>query len=340
MTFTLNKLATLTNSSVHGDNSISVDSVASISEAKHGQITFYNNSNYLKELNTCKASAVILTKKHATDFNGNALINENPYLTFAKVLQILHSNNDINSSISDSAIISESSQINKDVCIRENVVIDKTVRIDAHSSIGAGTYVGENVTIGKGSIIHPNVTIYANTKIGENCIIHSGTVIGADGFGFAPYNEKQWFKILQIGNVIIGNNVEIGANTTIDCATLGSTIINDGVKLDNQIHLGHNVTLGKHTAMAAGTVVGGSTEIGKYCQIGGGSAISGHLKITDDVIITGKSMVVKSITKSGMYSSGMPVEKNRTWRRNITHFKQFDKLVKRLKALEKKVSGE
>ena len=178
------------------------------------------------------------------------------------------------------------------------------------------------------------------TIIGKNSIIHSGVVLGADGFGFAPTEEKAWYKILQVGNVVIGDDVEIGAKSTIDRAALGTTLIGNGVKLDNINHIGHNVHIDEHTIMAAGTVVGGSTYIGKRCQIGGATAISGHLNITDDVVFTGRSMVMKSVSKPGVYSSGIATEENAKWRRNAARFRNLDKMAKQLRLLEKKINKE
>jgi len=340
MTFTLDKLADLTGSKIIGDSKVIIKSVASIDKAKDGDISFINKKKYKHLLEKSKASAVIITPDVSEGYSGNALINTDPYLTFAKVLKIFYEKNDLQDSISSQASISDNASIGKSVTINAKAVIEKNVSIGDESSVGAGTVVGNNVEIGKNVRIHPNVTIYPDCKIGDSAIIHSGAVIGADGFGFAPQNDKSWFKILQIGNVVIGKDVEIGANNTIDRAAMGSTIIGDGVKLDNQIHIGHNVSIGEHSALAACTVIGGSTRIGKRCQIGGASAIAGHLTIVDDVIITGNSMVIKSIDESGMYSSGIPAEKNSVWRRNITHLKQFDKIVKRLKKLENKTTEE
>jgi len=338
MTFTLDKLADLTGSKIIGDSNVTIKSVASIDKAKEGDISFISKKKYKHLLAKSKASAVIITPDVSEGYTGNALINTDPYLTFAKVLKIFYENNDIKDSISSQASISDTASIGKSVTINAKAVIENNVSIGNKSFVGAGTVVGNNVEIGKNVRIHPNVTIYPDCKIGDNAIIHAGAVIGADGFGFAPQKDKSWFKILQIGNVVIGKDVEIGANNTIDRAAMGSTIIEDGVKLDNQIHIGHNVVIGEHSAFAAGTVVGGSTLIGKCCQVGGASAITGHLKIADDVIITGNSLVIKSIQESGMYSSGIPTEKNIVWRRNITHLKQFDKIVKRLRKLENKTT--
>ncbi len=334
MKFTLGQLAERTGSDVIGDPEVIINSISPIVSAKTGDISFITSTKYKDFLSSSKASALIITPELSKDYTGNALLNSDPYLTFAKIIKFFHDKDLAQDNISSNAIIHSKAKIGERVTIHPNSVIDENVDIGNQTHIGAGSIIGKNSKIGENVFIHANVTLYPDTKISDNTIIHSGAVIGADGFGFAPQKNKTWFKILQIGNVEIGKDVEIGANTTIDCAAMGSTIIEDGVKLDNQIHIGHNVKIGAHSALAAGTVIGGSTTIGKRCQIGGGSAISGHLTITDDVVITGKSMVIKSIKEADIYSSGVPAEKNKTWRRNITHLKHFDKIVKRLKKLE------
>ncbi len=330
----LKELADLTGSEVKGDTQLQVSDVATLQDAKEGQISFVSNPKYKKQLDTTKASAVILSSKMASAYNGNALINDDPYLTFAKVVNAFHKRAIPKANIHPSAVIAKDSIIGKNVNIAANVVIDSAVNIGDNSVIGAGTVIEKGSILGSGALIHPNVTIYSNTQIGTNIIIHSGTVIGSDGFGFAPQKDKSWYKILQIGNVVIGDDVEIGANTTIDRAALGSTIIENGVKLDNQIQIAHNVKIGSLTIIAGSAGIAGSTTIGERCQIGGAVAIAGHLNIADDVIITGRSMVISSIKKSGVYSSGIATEDNRKWRRNAARFRHLDDMAKQIKELK------
>ncbi len=336
MTFTLEELANLTASSIQGDKDCLLKGVASLSNAGSGDVSFVGNTKYKKQLDSCEASAVILSASLAKSYAGNALVNDDPYLTFAKTVKIFHSvKTDIAlAKIHPSASIAKSANIETGVSISANVVIDENVTLKAGVNIGAGSYIGENTLIESNVLLYPNVTIYSDTKIGEGTIIHSGAVIGADGFGFAPQKDKSWYKILQVGNVVIGSDVEIGASTTIDRAALGSTIIENGVKIDNQIQIGHNTKIGEHTAIAAGTLIAGSTKIGKYCQIAGAVAIAGHLNIVDNVIITGKSMVIKSIDKAGVYSSGIAADDNKKWRRNAIRFSQLDEMAKTIKHLE------
>jgi len=337
MTFTLEKLAKLTDSTIQGSKDCLLNGIASLADAGEGDISFVSNSKYKKLLNKSNASAVILTPALAQNYRGNALINDDPYLTFAKAVKLFHPSERIPPVIHDSAKISKGVTLGSDISIAENVVIDEGVVIAQGVRIGAGCYIGKNTLLEKNVKLHSNVTLYSDTKIGANTIIHSGAVIGADGFGYAPQKDKSWYKILQVGNVVIGDDVEIGANTTIDRAALGSTQIGNGVKIDNQIQIGHNVKIGEHSIFAAGTLIAGSTEIGAYCQVAGAVAIAGHLKIADNVIITGKSMVIKSIDKAGVYSSGIAVDENKKWRRNAIRFGQLDEMAKTIKQLESKI---
>ena len=338
MMHTLEQLAKLTNSSFDGDKDIQINSVATLKDAKSGQISFLSNPKYIDQLETTSASAVIVNTKAAKEYNGNALINDDPYLTFAKVLQILHSEPKPAAAIHKTAIIDENVSLDKTANIGANVIIESDVTIDKDVVIGAGCFIGKGSRISSGTHLYPNVTIYKDTIIGKNTIIHSGVIIGADGFGFAPTAEKEWFKIQQSGNVSIGDDVEIGANTTIDRAALGTTEIHKGVKLDNHMQIGHNSIVGENTIMAASTVIAGSVVIGKRCQIGGASAINGHISIADDVVLTGRSMVMKSIKAAGAYSSGIPSDENRKWRRNAARFRKLDEMAKTVIQLEKKLN--
>ena len=335
----LKQLAELTGSTIKGDEQVQINDVATLQDANKGEISFVSNPKYKKLLETTNATVVILSPKLADDFKGNALVNDDPYLTFAKVVNIFHKPKKAQAHTHSSAVIAKDSIIGDNVKIAANVVINSGVNIGSNSKIGAGSVIAENTLIGTNALIHANVTIYADTKIGENCIIHSGTIIGSDGFGFAPQSDKSWYKILQIGNVAIGNDVEIGANTTIDRAALGSTVIGNGVKLDNQIQIAHNVQIGDLTIIAGSAGIAGSTTIGKRCQIGGAVAISGHLNIVDDVMITGRSMVMSSIKKSGVYSSGIATDENRKWRRNAARFRHLDEMAKKLKQLETRLEN-
>ena len=335
MAITLKKLAELTDSKLKGNGAIEIQGAATIQDAEAGQISFLSNPKYKKYLADTQAAALVLDPAIAQNYAGNAVINANPYLTFAKIVSALYQSEQPTGSIHPSAIISSQSQIDPGATIGANVVIEDGVKIAKGVQIKPGCYIGKNTRIKEDCLLYPNVTVYADTIIGARGIIHSGAVIGADGFGFAPQADNSWYKILQVGNVELGDDVEIGANTTIDRAALGSTTIANGVKLDNQIQIGHNVQIGEHTVIAAKTAVAGSTKIGKRVQIGGAVGIAGHVTIADDVIITGMSMVTKSIPKAGVYSSGIPAEENKKWRRNISRYRQLEGMAKTIKDLEK-----
>lgn len=338
MTYTLEQLAELTNSTFNGEKSTEINSVAALNEASKGQISFVSNPKYISQLESSNATAVILNKELAEGYSGNALVNEDPYLTFARVLKIIYTQPKTSAVVHENAIIADTAKLDSSASIGPNVVIEQNVTIGENVRIDAGCYIGEGSNIYNDVHLYPNVTIYKDTEIGRDTIIHSGAVIGADGFGFSPTPEKQWFKILQIGNVVIGEDVEIGSNTTIDRAALGTTNIHNGVKLDSQIHIGHNVKIDEYTVIAGGTVIAGSSTIGKRCQIGGAVAIAGHLNVVDDVMITGKCMVIKSIKQPGVYSSGITADENKKWRKNAARFRSLDDMAKKIRDLEKRLN--
>jgi len=316
----LQTLAERTGSGLQGDAQLRLYAVASIEKAQVGEISYIRDAKYRHYLQTAQASALILTPDMAQAYNGNCLINSNPYLAYAQVVGVLYPAVRPVPAIHPSAVIAAGVELGVDVVIEPGCVISAGCRI------------------GDGSWLHANVTLYADTQIGQRCIIHSGAVLGADGFGFAP-DQRTWFKIPQVGNVVIGDDVEIGANTTIDRAALGSTVIGNGVKLDNLIQIGHNTQIGDYTAIAACTAVAGSVQIGKHCQIAGMCAIAGHLSIADNVVVTGTSMVSHAITKPGVYSSGTTIVENALWRKNAVRFNQLDKLARRLQDVEKQLAA-
>lgn len=337
----LKKLAQITGSKIKGDKNVKLHGVATLQDAIEGQISFVSNPKYKVQLKDSRASAVILSQGLADGYAGNALINDDPYLTFAKVVSEFNKKEVLPANIHKSAVLANDVILGDGVNIGANVVIEEGVAIGDGVAIGAGCFIGAGCKLKDEAYLYSNVTLYQDTYVGCRSILHSGAVIGSDGFGFAPVSKSEsgfdkgsWYKILQVGNVVIGDDVEVGANTTIDRAALGSTLIGDGVKLDNQVQVGHNVQLDKHVIIAGGTVLAGSSHIGKRCQIGGGVAIAGHLQIADDVVITGKSMVIKSIKKSGVYSSGVTADENRKWRRNAARFRNLDDMAKQIKQLQ------
>ena len=333
---TLKELGLFLGASIKGDDTIEIFSVGTLEDAVQGQISFLANSKYRTQLEQSQASAVLITEKDALNFNGNALITADPYVGFARIAQLFDTTPKMHIGIHPSAYVDPSAIVGDDVAIGANAVIGANTIIGNNVQIGAGCVVGETSIIGSHSRLWANVTIYHDVHIGQHCMIQSGTVIGSDGFGYA--NERgNWIKIPQTGGVRIGDNVEIGAGTTVDRGALSHTEIHNGVIIDNQIQIAHNVVIGQNTAIAGGTIIAGSSTVGKYCIIGGGCAISGHISITDGVHISGGTNVTSMITEKGIYSSATIAMENKLWRRNTVRFRQLDELFSRVKQLEKNV---
>ncbi|MBU0655305.1 MAG: UDP-3-O-(3-hydroxymyristoyl)glucosamine N-acyltransferase [Gammaproteobacteria bacterium] len=333
----LQELAEHTGSHLQGDAGFRVMSVAPVETAQVQDISYIRGGKFRHFLDSTQAGALILPLELAESYTGNCLVNANPYLAYAQIVALLHPAPRPEASIHPSAVIASDAEIGEGVSIGAHVVLGQGVELAANVIIEAGCVLGEACKVGENTRLYPNVTLGYGTQVGERCIIHSGAVLGADGFGFAPDNGA-WYKIPQVGNVVVGDDVEIGANTCIDRAALGATRIGNGVKLDNLLQIGHNVQIGDHSAIAACTAVAGSVEIGKHCQIGGMCAIAGHLSIADHVVVTGTSMVSRSITHAGVYSSGTSATENAVWRKNAARFNQLDKLARRLAELEKQLA--
>lgn len=333
--FRLEQLAEQLGATLYGDGELIITGVASMTSAKQGQITFLSDKKFQNNLSSCDASAVVMTEDSLKYWSGAALIVKDPYLCYAKLAQILDTTPLPARDIADSAVIDSTAQLGNNVAIGANAVIESGVVLGDNCIIGAGCFIGKDTIIGAGTRLWSNISIYHNCVVGENCLIQSGTVIGADGFGYA--NDKgKWIKIPQLGRVIIGNNVEIGASTTIDRGALDDTVIGNGVIIDNQCQIAHNDIIGDHTAVAGGVIMAGSLTIGRHCLIGGASVINGHMEICDQVTVTGMGMVMRPITEPGVYSSGIPLQQNKVWRKTASLVLHIDEMNKRLKALEKK----
>lgn len=336
MVYTLAELAQHVDGRVVGDEACVIDSVATLSGAQKGSISFLTNPAYKQQLTDTSASAVILGIKDVEYCHVNAIVVDDPHPAFAKIASLLHPDTPLRRGVHQSAIVAKNSQIHTSAWIDAGVIIGENVVIGENVQIKAGSVIEHDVIISDNSRILSNVTICYGTRIGKHALIHPGVVIGSDGFGQA--NDKgNWLKIPQLGNVIIGDDVEIGANTTIDRGAIEDTVIGDNVKLDNQIQVAHNVQIGAHTVISGCTGLAGSTRIGKHCAIGGAVTIVGHAEITDNVFITANSLVTNSIKEPGVYSSGIPIDTNKNWQKNSIRFKQLDKLAKKIKQLEKKI---
>lgn len=323
---------------VLGDGDVSVAQIATLENAQAHDISFLTSSRYRAQLADTRAAAVILGEADADATDLPRIISTNPYAYFAKVSALLNPLPEARPGVCAGAVIGDGAKIASTASIAATAVIAEGATIGEHSIIGEGCYIGANVTIGSHARLYPRVVIYHDCIIGDNLIAHSGTVIGSDGFGIAM-DEGCWIKIPQIGRVVIGNDVEIGANTTIDRGALNDTVIEDGVKMDNLVHVAHNVRIGAHTAIAACVGIAGSTEIGRHCRIGGGAGIVGHIKITDHVEIAGFTPIIKSINEPGAYSAIFPFAKSGDWRRNAAHLRHLDELVKRVKSLEQQLES-
>lgn len=332
MAIKLSELAQKINCRHQGEDCL-IDNVADIEHAQTGQLAFIYNPKYLDKIKSTKASAIILKDEWLQECDKPALISANPRLDFAKVAALLNPVKAPASGVAKTATIEDGVSMPPSVSIGANAVLQAGTRLGENVQIGACCVIAQDVEIGDNTVIHPNVTIGHSTKIGHNCTIYSGVVIGTDGFGYVRDGEA-YLKVPQIGNVCIGNNVDIGANTTIDRGALRDTVVHDGVKLDNHIQVGHNVEIGEHTAVSAFTGISGSTTIGKNCIIGGGVGIRDNIEIADDVIITGRTFVSSSLKTAGSYSSSVLVDSTRSWKKNVIRFKQLDDIVKRLKKLE------
>ena len=320
---------------LHGDGDILISSACTLQHGKAGAITFLSNPKYRKYLATTKAAAVILRQQDAALSPAAALIHANPYACYARIAQLLSSHpREHESGVHETAIVDTAASLGKDVTVGPLAVIDANAVIGDGVYIGPGCVISRDVKIAANSFLHSNITIYHGCRIGQRALIHAGVIIGADGFGIAQ-DDGKWVKVPQLGGVMIGDDVEIGASTSIDRGAIEDTIIEDGVKLDNQIQIGHNVRLGAHTAIAGCVGVAGSADIGQRCTIAAMTLVLGHIKLADDVHITAQSMVTRSIPEPGVYSSGTPLQKNAQWKRNFTRFGQLDVLAKRLSEIEK-----
>jgi UDP-3-O-[3-hydroxymyristoyl] glucosamine N-acyltransferase len=336
MAYTLAEIVARFGGRVLGDAQVEITQVATLELANSSQISFLTNSRYRAQLADTKAGALILGEADAQATALPRIISPNPYAYFAKVSALLNPLPAIVPGVHPSAVIGAGALIDPTASIAAMAVVSAGAIVGAHSVIGEGSFIGDNVVVGRHVRLYPRVVIYHDCVIGDNLIAHSGVVIGADGFGIAM-DEGRWIKIPQIGRVVIGNDVEIGANTTIDRGALDDTVIEEGVKLDNQIQIAHNVRVGAHTAIAGCVGIAGSTTIGKYCQIGGSAGILGHLKIADNVVIASFTLIGKSISEAGSYAAIFPFGKTEDWRKNAVHLRHLDEMAKRIKILEQKL---
>ena len=336
--FTLAELAERLGATLRGEPGRLISGLATLQEAQSEQLSFLANPQYRKYLSQTQAGALLLTPADAEGYVGDALLVANPYLAYAELSHLFDRKPVAPAGVHPTALVAADAQVDPSASIGAYAVIESGARIAAGVSIGAHCVIGARSEIGEGGWLAPRVTFYHDVKIGKRVVIQSGAVLGGEGFGFA--NDKGvWQKIAQIGGVVLGDDVEVGANTTIDRGALADTIIGNGVKLDNQIMIAHNVQIGDHTAMAGCAGISGSTKIGKHCMIAGGVGMVGHIEVCDNVFVTGMTMVTRSITEPGAYSSGTAMQPAGEWKKSAARIRHLDDMAKRLQQLEKRLAA-
>ncbi len=319
---------------LRGDADAVIDGVATLAEAGPGRIGFLANPRYRSQLADARAAAVVLREADADAWSGAALIAADPYVAFARIATLFERIPAAVPGVHASAVVAPGARVDPGASIGPLCVIEDGAVVEAGAVLGPHCVIGPGCTIGAQSRLVARVTLVQDVTLGRRVLIHPGAVLGADGFGLA-FDRDHWIKVPQLGGVRIGDDCEIGANTTIDRGALGDTVLAEDVRLDNQIQVAHNVVIGAHTALAGCAAVAGSASIGRYCLIGGGAGILGHLSIADRVTVTAMSLVTHSIREPGEYSSGTPIQPNRDWRRNAARFKHLDELARRVGAVEK-----
>ncbi len=337
MPASLGELATEFGCELVGDPEVRVDRVATLASASAESVGFLASPAYRNELIATKAAAVVLTEADAGECPVAALISDDPYATYALIAGVLHPPAGHAAGIHASAVIADSARISNSARIAANVVIGEDCSIAEGVYIAAGCILGKRCSIGRDSQVLVNATLVEDVRIGERTIIHPGAVIGSDGFGNAR-GGSGWIKIPQLGGVVIGSDVEIGANTAVDRGAIDDTIIEDGVRLDNLIQVGHNARIGAHTAIAGMTAIAGSATVGKRCMIAGLSGVTGHVTVCDDVVITAQALITKDIHEPGVYSATFGAEKDKDWKRMVVRFRRSEALEKRVAELEAKVN--
>lgn len=333
MAHTLGALAVRFGLELRGDPDLEVSRVASLGEAGPDAVSFLANPRYRRFLSATRAGAVVLDPASAQDCPVPALLAGNPYAAYARIAALLHPAPPVTAGTHPTAAVDPSAEVAPDACVGPQAVVEAGAVIGPRALVGPGSIVMQGARVGADSRLVVRVTLYPGVSIGARCVLHAGAVIGADGFGFAP-DRDGYVKVPQVGAVRIGDDVEIGANTTVDRGAIGDTVLEDGVKLDNLVQVGHNVRIGAHTVVAGCAGISGSTTIGRRCMIGGAAGIVGHLEIGDDVAVSGLTMVTRSLQGPGMYSSGWPAVPAAEWRRMVARLRRLDRLEARLARLE------
>jgi len=335
-TYRLGEIVARLGGELIGDPDAEILRIATLESAGPGDLCFFSHGRYRAHLRGTRASAVILAREERDATDLPRILCDDPYVYYARAAQLFGSESRRVPGIHARAVVEEEAEIPASATVGPGCYIGRGARLGERVVIDASCTVGEDASIGEDSRLGPSVTVYPRCVIGKRALIHAGVVIGADGFGMA-LDSGRWIKIPQTGRAVIGDDVEIGANTTIDRGALDDTVIEDGVKLDNQIQIGHNVRIGAHTAMAGCAAVAGSTRIGRHCAIGGAARIIGHLTIADHVTISAAAVVTKSIARAGTYTGALPSAPSREWAKTVAHLRSLDRLVKRIRQLEKRL---
>lgn len=314
---------------LHGDGATQIAGVGTLARAEPHQLAFLANPKYRSQLAASRAGVVVMREDDADGYAGTALLARDPYSAFAKLAALFEPKPQREPGIHPSAAIDPTADVAADAHIGPFVSIGARSRVEPGAMIGPGCVIGDDCVVGAGSELVARVTLVTRVRLGQRVLIHPGAVLGADGFGLAMESGR-WLKVPQLGGVLVGDDCEIGANTTIDRGAIEDTVLEEDVRLDNQIQIGHNVHIGAHSAMAGCSAAAGSAKIGRYCMIGGGAGVLGHLEVCDRVLVTAMSLVTSSIREPGEYSSGTPLMDNRSWRKNAARFKQLDAMARRL----------
>lgn len=339
VTLTLEELAHACGASVRGEPHTRIAGVGTLLQANESEITFLTNPLYRHQLASSRAAAVILKPQDVVYTQLPCLVTPDPHACYAKVAWQLFPRAVVPAERHPTSVVHAHALVDPTVSLGSHVVVEEGAVIGAGTVVSAGCFIGAHVEVGADVILHPHVILYAGTRLGARSVVHAGAVLGADGFGMA-WDRDRWLKIPQVGCVIVGADVEIGANTTIDRGAIDNTVIEDGVKLDNLIQIAHNCHIGAHTVIAGCTGISGSTRIGRGCRIGGGVGIVGHVEIGDGVTVSGFSLITKSIHTPGVYTSSIPSQPHRDWLKTLAHLRHLPALVERLEALEAQRADE
>jgi UDP-3-O-[3-hydroxymyristoyl] glucosamine N-acyltransferase len=335
--YSLREIAAQLGGEVLGNGDVIIARMASLANAKTGDLSFLADTKYRSLLTTTEASAVVVGEAARTLTDLPRIVTDNPYAYFARASALLNPKPALEPGVEQSAFVHSTAEVPASASIGAHCHVGRNVRIGEHVIIGPGCVVGDDVIIGEGCTLHANVTIYEGCELGRNCVLSSGVVIGADGFGYAEDNGR-WVKIPQVGRVLLGDAVEIGANTTVDRGALDDTVIEEGVKLDNLIQIGHNCRIGAHSVIAGCVGIAGSARIGRHCRIGGAAMILGHLEIADGVTISPGSMITRSLSQADTYTALMPFQTHAKWLKTAVQIRRLEEMAERIARLENELA--